>query len=225
MNIVQGKKLIEVDADALAELRGPFDGVTVDLGAGDGRFAYRYAADHAERFVIGVDPVAENMREMSTKASAKPAKGGLPNLVFAVASVEQLPDELRGLADEVHVLLPWGSLMRGLILADDAVLAGVAALAGRDGARLTIVLNTRIFDDPMPIEARDLPPVTPELVREMLAPVYARHGIVVTESRELRPSEVAELGTTWAKRLSHRRPPPSVLIEGRIEPVSDTQHS
>jgi hypothetical protein len=28
--------------------------------------------------------------------------------------------------------------------------------------------------------------------------------------------EVASLGTTWAKRLSHRKPPRSVLIEATV---------
>src|SRR5512146_2508290 len=129
-----------MDRGELTQLVAAHDGVTVDLGCGDGRFAYRYAREHPERFVIGVDPVAENMRELSARAARKPARGGLPNALYAVASVELLPGELRGIASEIFVTLPWGSLMRGLILAEPVVLDGIASLA-RAGAELRIVLN------------------------------------------------------------------------------------
>ena len=158
-----------------------YDGVTVDVGAGDGRFVYRYALAHRGRFVIGIDPVAENLRELSAKAARKPERGGLANVLYAVASIEHVPAELRGIADEIFVTLPWGSLMRGIILADDTVLGRLASLA-RDGAALRIVLNTRIFDDPVPLDVRDLPDVTPDFVRETLAPAFARHGITITEN-------------------------------------------
>ena len=106
--------------------------------------------------------------------------------------------------------------MRGIILAEAAVLDGIASLA-RDGAALHIVLNTRIFDDPVPIDVRDLPEVTPAYVRETLAPRYARHGIEIVDARFMDADEVAAISTTWAKRLSHRAPPRSVYIEGVVK--------
>jgi 16S rRNA (adenine(1408)-N(1))-methyltransferase len=221
MIVVRGKHIEPMDAAAFATLMAPFEAVTIDLGAGDGRFAYRYAAERPDRFVIGIDPVAENLRELSTKAARKPARGGLPNVLYVVASVEQLPPELRVTASEIFVTLPWGSLMRGIILAVAAVLDGIASLA-RDGAALRIVLNTRIFDDPVPVEVRDLPEVTPDYVRETLAPPYARHGIEIRSARFMDADEVAAISTTWAKRLSHRAPPRSVLVECVVRRHADT---
>jgi 16S rRNA (adenine(1408)-N(1))-methyltransferase len=215
MIIVRGKKTAEIDAAAFAAMIARHDSVTIDVGAGDGRFAYRHAAAHPERFVVAIDPVAENLRELSAKAARKPERGGLANVLYAVASIEHVPTELRGVAEEIFVTLPWGSLMRGIILADDAALAGLASLA-HEGAALRIVLNTRIFDDPVPLDVRDLPDVTPDYVRETLAPAFARHGIAVMETRFMDADEVAAIETTWAKRLSHRRPPRSVLIAGTI---------
>jgi 16S rRNA (adenine(1408)-N(1))-methyltransferase len=215
MIIVRGKQAAEIDAADFAAMVAPYAGVTIDVGAGDGRFGYRYAAAHPARFVIGIDPVAENLRELSAKAARKPERGGLGNVLYVAASIEHMPAELRGVADEIFVTLPWGSLMRGIILGDDAVLGALASLA-RDGAMLRIVLNTRIFDDPVPLDVRDLPEVTPDFVREMLAPAFARHRIAIRESRFMNADEVAAIETTWAKRLSHRRPPRSVLIEGTI---------
>ncbi|MDE3096843.1 MAG: hypothetical protein KGK07_12720, partial [Chloroflexota bacterium] len=75
---------------------------------------------------------------------------------------------------------------------------------------------TRIFDDPVPIDARDLPEPTPEYVRATLAPLYARRGLRIEQARLFDADELRALGTTWAKRLSHRRPPPSVYVEATV---------
>lgn len=215
MHIVRGRTHDTVSRQQLLALVAPYARVALDVGAGDGSWAYRHAAAHPDEFVIALDPVAENMREWSAKAAKKPGKGGLGNATFAVGSVEQPPAELHTIADEITVTLPWGSLMRGLILGDDVVLAGLASFA-KDAASIHIVLNTRIYDDPVPLEARDLPDLTPAYVQGTLAPVFARHGLEIGDAREMQADEVAAIGTTWGKRLSHRRPPPSMLIEARF---------
>jgi 16S rRNA (adenine(1408)-N(1))-methyltransferase len=212
MITVRGKQTDTLDAPAFAALAARYDAVTIDLGAGDGRFAYRYAIAHPDRLVVGIDPVRETLRELSAKAARKPDRGGAPNALYVVASIEHPPEELRHAADEIVVTLPWGSLMRGIVLGDETVLGGIASLA-RPGATLRIVLNLRIFDDPVPLDVRDLPDVTPDYVRETLAPAFARHGIAITATRFMSAEEVAALPTTWAKRLSHRAPPRSVYVE------------
>lgn len=213
MNVVTGRTPGTLTRDQLLAAAAPYAGVTLDVGAGDGAWAYRYAAAHPDRYVIALDPVRENMREWSAKAARKPGKGGLPNITFAVASIEAPPDELRAVADEIFVTLPWGSLMRGIILADDAVLAAIASFA-QPGTSIRIVLNTRIFDDPVPLDVRDLPEVTPDYALQAIAPAFARCHIRIEESRWMDADEVAAIGTTWAKRLSHRSPPRSVLVRG-----------
>jgi len=215
MIVVIGKHQSEMTREQLDE-RIDDRTVTLDLGAGDGLFAFRYAREHPERFVIAVDPVAENLREASAKAAKKPERGGAANAVYVVASVEHMPNELHAITDKITITLPWGSLMRGMILGEPTVLDGVAFVA-KPGARLRTVLNTRIFDDPVPIEARDLPEVTPQYVRATLIPAYAARRIRIADARAMEAEEVATLGTTWAKRLSHRRPPHSVLIEAVVE--------
>ena len=214
---VQGKSTTEINAGELDRLLAGYERVAVDVGTGDGRFAYGYAAEHRETFVIGLDPVKEAMREMSARARRKPARGGLPNLLYVVASIEQLPDELAGRADHVFVNLPWGSLMRGVIEADETVLGNLARLAKAE-AGLRIILNTRIFDDPVPLDVQGLPEVDEPYTHDVLAPAYGRHGFRITVARQLTPEELLELGTSWAKRLSHRMPPPSFLIEARKLP-------
>jgi 16S rRNA (adenine(1408)-N(1))-methyltransferase len=214
ITVVHGKQTEALTRAELDARAAACAGVTVDLGAGDGAWSYRYAQAHPDRVVVAIDPVRENLREYSARAAGKPERGGLPNVLYAVASVEHLPEDLRAIAGDVYITLPWGSLMRGLILADQQVLDGVAALA-RPGGTIHIVLNTRIFEDPIPLEARDLPDLTPEYVRDHLTEPYARSALHIEQIRELAADEVAALGTTWAKRLSHRPPPPSLLIKAR----------
>jgi 16S rRNA (adenine(1408)-N(1))-methyltransferase len=220
MHIALGRTADLVTRDQLLALVEPRHGVTIDVGAGDGAWAYRYASAHPERFVIALNPVRENMREWSAKAGRKAEKGGLANVLFVVASMEAPPEELRGVADEIFVTLPWGSLMRGIILGDDVVLGGIASLGG-EGASVRIVLNTRIFDDPVPLDVRDLPEVTPAYVTETLGSAFERNGLRVVKSRWMDADEVAAIGTTWGKRLSHRSPPRSVLIEATVHGSTD----
>jgi 16S rRNA (adenine(1408)-N(1))-methyltransferase len=215
MIVVRGRAASDMTRAELDELIARHDSVTIDLGAGDGKFAYRYAL---ERLVIAIEPVRENVRASSAKAGRRRERGGAPNALYIAASIEQLPPELQYVANEMLITLPWGSLMRGIILADERVLAAIASLA-REGARVRIILNTRIFDDPVPLEARDLPDLSPDYAREALAPGFAAAGMRIEQARWLAPQEVAALGTSWAKRLSHRSPPRSLLIETIVEPT------
>lgn len=183
---------------------GDWEAVHVDVGTGDGRYAYALARAHPGRLVVGVDALRDNLAEMSQKASRKPAKGGLPNVVYVAASAEAPPPELLGVADHVSVMLPWGRLMVGLIAPDADVLRGLAAIA-KPNAAMTFVLNAEVWGDPVPVEARDLPEPTPERVLGELAPAYAEQGIEVSEARLMTLDEVKALPTTWAKRLASSR--------------------
>lgn len=212
MIVARGKEMIEIGAEELEELVSSYDSIAIDLGTGDGRFAHSYAGEHPETFVIGIDPVHGAMREFSTRARRKPARGGLPNLLYVTASIEQPPAELEGRCNQIFINLPWGSLMRGIIEADDTVLGNLAKLAA-DDAHLRIVLNTRVFDDPVPLDVQGLPEVTLVYAQTVLVPAFSRHGFTLTDARFLAPEELIDLATTWAKRLSHRSPPPSFLIE------------
>src|SRR2546426_7896288 len=42
------------------------------------------------------------------------------NVLFLQAAVEDLPAELDRVADEIHIHFPWGSLLRALLLGDQA---------------------------------------------------------------------------------------------------------
>lgn len=218
MIVVEGKRRREMDAAELAERMAAAgtSRVVVDVGTGDGRFAYAYAGEHPDAFVVGVDAIAERLDEVSAKGARKPAKGGRPNVLFVRASAEGPPAELRGRADEIHVLLPWGALLVGTMLAEPAVMGGLASLAAPGGAELVVVFNAEVWEDSTPHHMTDLPAVTVEYVHRTLAPAYEQFGIRLSDAQEMAPDEIKALPTTWARKLSHGRHPKFVLARGQV---------
>jgi 16S rRNA (adenine(1408)-N(1))-methyltransferase len=158
------------------------------------------AARQPDTLVIGVDANAAAMADSSRRASRRDA---LPNALFAVAAAERPPRALHRLARSLTVNFPWGSLLRGLLGADDAVLAGVAQLMapGAEGAVLLSVV---------PRDA--VPPVPP---RASLVSAYERHGLDLVEMRQATPEEVAASRSSWAKRLRAGRDRPVTLLRFR----------
>jgi 16S rRNA (adenine(1408)-N(1))-methyltransferase len=155
------------------------------------------------------------MRRTAARAAGKPAKGGLPNALFVWASVEDLPIELDGVT-EIHSLMPWGSLLRALVTPDAAVLR---ALAGRcrPGAPFLITLNLHAWRPPVP-EVGQTPEPAPETI-DALAAGYAAAGWRVASAEYLDAVGIAELGTSWTKRLGASRAALDVLaIRGTISP-------
>jgi len=131
-------------------------------------------------------------------------------LLLVRAPVEALPPELRGIADDVSVQLPWGSLLEGIVLAREQVLGGLAALC-RPGARLTVTLNGEIWLDSTPARYEHLPLPTPEYVADVVAAGLARVGIRFGAARYATAEAAKALPTTWARRLGHGRSHPSFV--------------
>jgi 16S rRNA (adenine(1408)-N(1))-methyltransferase len=135
------------------------------------------------------------MRVASQRASARQERGGLPNALFFVAAVEALPSALTGIADEVTVHYPWGSLFRGIVLAEASVLSSIARHAKPDAAvRALVSFEPR---DGLPgLEHSDIPSIAARADR------FARHGLSIAELRLARPEEVAAAHSTWSRRLA-----------------------
>jgi 16S rRNA (adenine(1408)-N(1))-methyltransferase len=174
--------------------------VALDLGTGDGRRVLALAAERPDTLVIGIDANASGMAEASRRALRR---GALPNALFAVAAAEQPPEPLRGLAGALTINFPWGSLLRGVLGADDSVLAGVATLLAPGGEATALVS----------VVPRDGVPPVPEA--DVLATAYARHGLRLLEARPATAGEVAASGSSWAKRLRAGAQRPVTLLRLR----------
>ncbi len=172
----------------------------MDIGTGDGRFVYQCAREHPDRFYIGVDAQAKALKKISEKIHRKPAKGGLPNVLFVQAAVENLPSELDGVADEVHVHFPWGSLLRAVATGDEEVLRGLRRICA-PGAWLEIIIGLDPERDRAEIERLGLPSLSEEFLKNVLAPRYQAMGFEVVEHGMIPASEWPQLQTAWAQRL------------------------
>jgi 16S rRNA (adenine(1408)-N(1))-methyltransferase len=168
--------------------------VAIDLGTGDGRYVLAAASERPDRLVLGVDASAAAMAEASRRAAARPRRGGRPNALFVAAAAETLPAGLEGRADLVTVHFPWGSLLRGLLGAEPAVLGGIAGVM-RPGARLDLLVSVTGRD-----HGAGARPLDAEAIAA-LAPAYARHGLELDRARPATADEVAATRSTWGKRL------------------------
>jgi len=176
-------------------------GVIVDIGTGEGRYVYRSARANPDRFYIGIDAEPRALEKISEKIHRRPEKGGLPNVLFVHAPVEDLPTELDHVADEIHIHFPWGSLLRAVAFGDERVLSGLRRIAA-PGASLEILIGVDHQRDEAEVRRLRLPPLTEEYVRSSLVPRYTRAGFEVRESGILLRSRWPPVETTWARRLS-----------------------
>ena len=134
------------------------------------------------------------------RATRRPAKGGLPNAMFIQAAVEDLPEELDGIAGKIHINFPWGSLLRAVATGDVVVLASLRRIAA-ENARLEIVIGIDVEKDTSELARLQIPDFTADHLRTELIARYESADFSVIDCRELVKSEWSRIETTWARRL------------------------
>lgn len=176
-------------------------GIVIDIGTGDGRFVSAAAAANPNTFFIGVDANVKPLEKPSMKATRKPAKGGLPNAMFVQAAVEDLPEELDGVADEIHIHFPWGSLLRAVVTGDEAVLRSLRRIAAA-GCLLELIVGIDPERDRAEMERLGVPELTPVVLHSFLIPKYVAAGFELRQCRPVDRAEWSKLDTSWARKLS-----------------------
>jgi 16S rRNA (adenine(1408)-N(1))-methyltransferase len=142
------------------------------------------------------------MAEASRRAARPAARGGAANALFVVAAAERPPLELLGVADELTIHFPWGSLLRGALALDRAAAGGIAALI-KPGGRLTILVS--ITDrDGIGLNAIDEPGAADALVAR-----WDAHGLRLEAICPATDADVAATRSSWARRLAVGRARPA----------------
>jgi 16S rRNA (adenine(1408)-N(1))-methyltransferase len=152
------------------------------------------AAREPETLAIGIDADAASMAEASRKAMRAAKRSALPSALFVVASAEALPAELNGCVDLLTVQFPWGSLLRGILDGDPAIVSGIARLT-KPGAAVTLLLSVTEHDRVTGRVSLD------DATFADLEPRYAAHGLSLREARPATVEQLANSHSTWAKRL------------------------
>ncbi|MGH7753498.1 MAG: methyltransferase domain-containing protein, partial [Gemmatimonadales bacterium] len=212
--VVRGKHVISMDGAALRIRATAALRVVVDLGAGDGRWIYRLARLRPDWLCVAVDANAAGLREASRRAARKASRGGAPNAWFLRAPAEALPSALSGLADEIHIHFPWGSLLRGVLEPRPPFLAGIARL-GKPGAALSICVNQSALDDILGSPRLDRRRGGHDLNVGSLAGPYAAAGIDLAAVDRQQDTTV----TTWGRRLGAGRLPEVWALVGRVKEI------
>lgn len=190
------------------------EGIVIDIGTGDGRFVYQSARQNPKKFYIGIDPNVRPLEKISEKIYRKPAKGGAPNVLFIQAAVEELPAELDGVADELHVHFPWGSLLRTVATGDVVMLQNVRRICAPE-ALLEVVMGLDPARDQSEIERLELTPLSLEFIDQQLASRYLTAGFEITERGMIPAAEWPEFNTSWAKRLQQNDQRPITYLIAR----------
>ncbi len=135
------------------------------------------------------------MAGSSLRAARSERRGGLPNALFVVAAAESPPAELRGRADVLTILFPWGSLLRGALALDRRAAAGIAALL-RPGGRLSAFVSITDRD----VAAAGVPPLSDD-AEDGIARRWSARGLDLVTFEPASGEDVVATGSSWARRL------------------------
>jgi 16S rRNA (adenine(1408)-N(1))-methyltransferase len=139
------------------------------------------------------------MADVSRRAAAKPARGGVENAMFVCAAAETLPGSLAGMADEITINYPWGALLRAVALPEVAVLAGIAELA-KPGAKVTLVINVQPLRDAALAAKLDLAEAALLHDEAALRAAYTRAGLDIVRIRAATDETLP--ATSWGRHLA-----------------------
>lgn len=176
-------------------------GIVVDIGTGSGRFVYELAKQHPDRLFIGIDPNHKNLEKNSLKASKKPPKGGLPNVLYVLASMDDLPSELNGIVNQVFINFPWAALLKGIVRVEEKEWHSLKRIC-RTGAQVEIVLGYNQYVD---LQKDKLQPISKEYVYASMAPKLLMCGFSLNEVQQIDGSKLRRYPSDWAKKLGYGR--------------------
>jgi ubiquinone/menaquinone biosynthesis C-methylase UbiE len=179
-------------------------GIIVDLGTGDGEFVSTLARANPDRFIIGLDPNQQGLENTSAKIYKKPGKGGLKNALFVLGSIESLPEELDGLANQIYINFPWAGLLKGLLLADAVVWNAIKRVC-KPGALIDILFSYEKTAEENEFAKAGLPDIDLEYLQGITAPWIEKLGFKIIELKNVGAEEIKRYPSTWAKKLSFGR--------------------
>jgi len=171
----------------------------IDLGTGDGRYAVHLARVRPELGVIGIDTCLDHLHGSPRRFPA--------NVRFLRTDAREIRIEAGVHVTSVSINFPYGSLLRGLVDADPALLDRLDELLGPRG-RLQIRVNERALTDALPDTGFD-----PDGAGNAIVQGLHRLDWIRVSSQPLDQAELRAFPSTWSKRIGFGRPTAALLIE------------
>jgi 16S rRNA (adenine(1408)-N(1))-methyltransferase len=195
---IKGNKKIELTEEKLLDHSKEYDEVVLDIGTGDGRFVYKNALENTGKLFIGIDPAEKQMEVFSKKAARKKVY----NAMYLVGSIELLPFDLLEFADHIHIILPWGSLLKNIVDPDRDIVKKLSSLLKING-NLTIILGYDPNFEPSETQRLGLKEINKEFVNDNVVPKLIEYGnLALQQQKVLSKEELFEFETTWSKKLT-----------------------
>jgi len=199
METIRGKTSLELDLNGLEERLAGYHRIILDLGTGDGRYVRTLADKHPDWFMIGVDSCRENLREYS--------RTKLQNMLFVIASAQDLPTELDGLISHITINFPWGSLLESLLM-DDSNLLRRLEFISRSATSIDLHLNGGAMAE----AGTDLETGAEQVYNNLIRSRWQIERPAIMNANALR-----SFPTTWAKRLAFGRDPRAISMSGWLK--------
>jgi hypothetical protein len=196
METIRGRKSLELDFNELMDRLANYNRIALDLGTGDGRYVRTLADEHPNWFIIGVDSCRENLRQHS--------QAKLQNILFIIASAQDLPNELNGLVSQITINFPWGSLLESLLINDSKLMCGLKSIA-----RSTTSIDLRLNGGALAEAGTTLEAGTEKICENLIGSGWQIESPVVINATALQ-----SFPTTWAKRLAVGRDPRAITLSG-----------
>jgi hypothetical protein len=196
METIRGRKSLELDFNGLMDRLATYNRITLDLGTGDGRYVRTLAEERANWFIIGVDSCRENLREHS--------QAKLQNILFIIASAQDLPTELNGLISHITINFPWGSLLESLLIDDPKLMCGLKSIS-----RSTTSIDLRLNGGALAEAGTTLEAGTEKIYENLI-----RSGWQIKRPVAINATALRSFPTTWAKRLAFGRDPRAITLSG-----------
>jgi 16S rRNA (adenine(1408)-N(1))-methyltransferase len=140
------------------------------------------------------------LAKVSEKIYRRLEKGGAANALFLQAAVENLPEELYAVADEIRIQFPWGSLLKGVATGDELVLRNLHRLC-HNAARLEVIIGLDAKRDQSELRRLALPELSTSYLEHELVLRFEAGGFKIEQCRILAPAEWPKMESSWAVKL------------------------
>ncbi len=198
METIRGRRSFELELNGFKNQIASYTRIIVDLGTGDGRYVKYTAKNDPGTFVIGLDACRENLHEHS--------RAKLQNMLFIIASAQEIPCELNGLASQITINFPWGSLLESLLTGDERLISGMAALS-----RSITSFEIRLNEGALAETRRTLEIGTKQIYNNLIRVGWEAAPPVMMNAAALRA-----FPSTWARRLAFGPNPRTMVLSGRL---------
>lgn len=211
--ILKDKEIIEIDS--IKSLLEGYGQVIVDLGTGNGKFAYEEAIKNQNIFYIGIDPIGENIIKYYKKKKKKLKRHNLKNLVFVISAIQDIDKDLFNLADDIYINFPWGSLLEGIVKGEEKLLENIYSLA-KDGGNIYLTFTYSSIYEVGEIERRGFPLLSLEYIDTILRDEFMAMGINILDYGYLEEYKLKSFGTLWSKRIYLTKDRQVYYIEAKV---------